>query len=179
MFLATNVPPPIPSTATSLSVESASTASPATTAALQHFDSIIRRALGRSTFGLGGDAATRSSWSTDDVIAFITMFIFFLGVFFVLLALKLVLGMLLLGFARSRYKGMKEREKEGVSAGGRRIGGWGVVEVNDDKKRWIYEDDPEGARTSREREKVMREKQDKGDDLGNVSRYTMVAKRIW
>lgn len=179
MFLATNVPLPIPSTATSLSVDSTSTTSPANTAALQHFDAIIRRALGRSSFGAGGDPATGSWWSADDVIAFVTMLIFFLGVFFVLLALKLVLGMLLLGFARSRYKGMKEREKEGAGTGGRRIGGWGVVEVDDDKKRWIYQDDPEGARASREREKAMRDKQDKGNDFSGVSRYTMAAKRIW
>ncbi|RAL62676.1 hypothetical protein DID88_004519 [Monilinia fructigena] len=41
MFLATHLPPPLPSTATSLSVES----SPATTAALEHFDTIVRKAL--------------------------------------------------------------------------------------------------------------------------------------
>lgn len=178
MFLATNVPMPIPSPSTSLSVEAmTSTASPATTAALQHIDTIIRRALGRSSFGAGGnnDPSTSSSstssltssslsmwtswirirhWTVDDVIAFATMLIFFLGVYLILLAFKLVLGMLLLAFARSRYRGMKEREKEDMGTGGRRTGGWGVVEVDDDKRRWIYQDDPDGARASRERERA-------------------------
>lgn len=180
MFLATNVPLPIPSTATSLSVESTTTTSPATMAALQHFDTIVRQALGRSSFGAGGDPAMGSRWSADDAIAFVAMLIFFLGVFLVLLAFKLVLGMLLLGFARRRYKDMKEREKEDVGTGGKRVGGWGVVEVDDDKKRWIYQDDPDGARASREREKAATQKPDgRGEDYGGVSRYTMVAKRIW
>ncbi|KAI9805940.1 MAG: hypothetical protein M1825_000554 [Sarcosagium campestre] len=185
MFIATNIPLPIASTATSLSVDSATT-SPATTAALQHFDTIIRRALGRSSYGGGGtttaglNPGALSWWSADDAIACVTMLIFFGGVFLILLAFKLVLGMVLLGIARSRYKGMKERERLDVGAGGRRIGGWGVVEVDDDKKRIIYQDDPEGARASREREKNMRERLERTDaDFASVSRYNMVAKRIW
>ncbi|KAI9796354.1 MAG: hypothetical protein M1833_006359 [Piccolia ochrophora] len=182
MFLATNMPLPIPSTATSLSVDSATT-SPATTAALQHFDAIVRRALGRSSFGAGGSSPSSDAttwWTTDDVIAFITMLLFFSGVFLILLACKLVLGMVLLGFARGRYKGMKERERQDVGTGGRRIGGWGVVEVDDDKKRWIYQDDPEGAKAAREREKAMRERQERWDaGLSGVRRYSMAAKRIW
>ena len=125
----------------------------------------------------------------DDAIAFATMVVFFLGVFLVLLALKLVLGMSLLAFARRRYRGMKEREREDVGAGGRRIGGWGIVEVDDDKRRWIYLDDPEGAKASREREKkAMMTNRDSqngqgsgnvGDSFSGISRYSMVAKRIW
>ena len=117
------------------------------------------------------------------------MVVFFLGVFLVLLALKLALGMFLLAFARRRYRGMKEREKEDVSTGGRRIGGLGVVEVDDDKRRWIYLDDPEGAKASREREKktmMTNRDQQNGQGGGNmvdsfsgISRYSMVAKRIW
>lgn len=78
---------------------------------------------------------------------------------------------------------MKEREKESVHAEGRRVGGWGVVEVDEDKRRWIYMDDPEGARKSRERERMAREKDDgRAADNGafdRVERYSMVAKRIW
>ncbi|EKG12821.1 Membrane proteinTapt1/CMV receptor [Macrophomina phaseolina MS6] len=187
MFLATHMPMPIPSTATSLSVESGSQAtssSPATTAALQHIDHIFRRALGRSSFGAGAQPTSGwHLWSLDDVIAFTTMIVVFLVAYFVLLAFKLVLGMCLLGFARSRYKGMKEREKMVTTTDGKRVGGWGVVEVEDDKKRWIYADDAEGLRALRDRESKAREKEKgEGKDAGKLegtSRYSMVAKRIW
>ncbi|KKY14212.1 putative eukaryotic membrane protein family [Diplodia seriata] len=194
MFLATHMPLPIASPATSLSVDSGgqatSSSSPATTAALAHIDHIFRRALGRSSFGAGGNTASVPSsyswqlWSLDDVIAFTTMIVVFLVAYFVLLACKLVLGMVLLGFARARYKGMKEREKMVTTTDGRRVGGWGVVEVEDDKKRWIYADDPDGLRALRDREAKAREKEGKearGADgkLEGTSRYSMVAKRIW
>ena len=181
MFLATHMPLPLPSTATSLSVDSAA-ASPATTAALQHIDQIFRRALGRSTFGAGDPTLApehSNIWSTDDIIAFITMLVFFLILFLALLAFKLVLGMCLLSFARRRYKGMKERENTSTHADGRRVGGWGVVEVDEDKRRWIYKDDPDGARKLREREREAREKKGGDESFGSVSRYSMVAKRIW
>lgn len=185
MFLATRMPLPLPSTATSLSVDSATT-SPATTAALQHIDQIFRRALGRSAFGAGGPTLSLEGskiWSTDDFIAFVTMLVFFLVLFLALLAFKLVLGMCLLSFARRRYEGMKQRESSSVHADGRRIGGWGMVEVDEDKRRWIYNDDPEGAKKLRERERDVREKEKqrggRGDSFGSVSRYNMVAKRIW
>ncbi|KAM3074348.1 hypothetical protein ACMFMG_002843 [Clarireedia jacksonii] len=179
MFLATHLPPPIPSTATSLSVES----SPATTAALEHFDTIIRKALGRSTFGLPNPNST-TPWflpSADDVIASITMIVFFLGAFFVLLACKLVLGMVLLKFARDRYSTMKKREHRSYDTGGKRVGGWGMVEVDDDKKRWIYDDDPETLKKLREKERAARDKEKVGavQDFSKISRYEMAAKRIW
>ncbi|KAF2091427.1 DUF747-domain-containing protein [Saccharata proteae CBS 121410] len=184
MFLATHMPLPIPSTATSLAVdESSATSSPATTAALAHIDHIFRRALGRSSFGAGvaEPAFGFNWWSMDDFIAFGTMLIVFLVAYFVLLAFKLVLGMCLLSFARRRYKGMKEREREVHMTEGKRVGGWGVVEVEDDKKRWIYADDPDGLRALREREVKAKEKEEKGTGvgLGGVKRYDMVAKRIW
>lgn len=185
MFLATHMPLPLPSTATSLSTESTTTTSPATTAALAHIDHIFRRALGRSTFGAGAGGPDTSSfnwWSMDDLIAFATMLGVFLVGYLFLLALKLVLGMCLLGFARSRYKGMKERERVVADTGGKRVGGWGIVEVEEDKRRWIYADDPEGLRALREREAKAKEKEAKGVGevgLGGVSRYAMVAKRIW
>jgi hypothetical protein len=182
MFLATQMPMPIPSFATSVSVDSeAASTSPATMAALQHIDYVFRRALGRSSFGAGGEPSSSFSWwSIDDVIAFVTMLIFFLALYLVLLAFKLVLGMTLLSFARSRYKGMKERERQVVDTHGKRIGGWGVVEVNEDKRRWIYEDDPDGIRELREREDRGRKVKEKGEiKLDGVQRYSMVAKRIW
>ena len=185
MFLATHMPSPLPSSATSLSVESA-TASPATTAALQHIDQLFRRAVGRSTFEMGGAASQSMSeliWPTDDIIAFVTMLIFFLVLFLALLALKLVLGMCLLSFARHRYKGMKQREKTPIHAEGRRVGGWGVVEVDEDKRRWIYADDPEGAKKLREREIATKEKEARlereGEAFDKVARYEMINKRIW
>lgn len=185
MFLATHLPTPIPSAATALSVESAAAASSPTAAALEHFDTIIRKALGRSTFGTNADG-TVSNWykfGTDDAIAFITMLIFFLAVYLVLLACKLVLGMVLLSYARKRYRTMKERENLVVDTKGKRLGGWGTVEVDDEKRKWIYEDDPEGAKALKERERKAenkaREASEKGVDFGKVTRYEMAAKRIW
>ncbi|MCJ1469721.1 hypothetical protein MMC07_008362 [Pseudocyphellaria aurata] len=182
MVLATHMPLPIPSSATSLSVESATASNPAATAALQHIDYVVRRALGRSTFGAGAlQPSSGSRWTTDDAIAFGTMILFFSVLFLVLLAFKLLLGMCLLSFARNRYKGMKEREHVSVHADGKRVGGWGVVEVSEDKRRWIYKDDPEGARRQRDREEAARRGDGTGDGeaFGAVSRYSMVAKRIW
>jgi hypothetical protein len=184
MFLATNLPTPIPSAATALSAESAATSSP-TAAALEHFDNIIRKALGRSTFGTTVDGAP-TNWyqiGTDDIIAFITMLVFFLGVFLVLLACKLVLGMVLLNYAGKRYRSMKKREHLVIDTKGKRLGGWGTVEVDDEKRKWIYEDDPDGAKALKDRgrkaEAKAREAAEKGVDFGKVARYDMVAKRIW
>lgn len=188
-FLATHVPLPLPSPATGLAVGTQSAAtSPATTAALQHIDQMFRRALGRSAFGAGGAATTGFwwswSWSSDDAIALATMLLFFLVLYLVLLALKLVLGMCLLGFARRRYAGMKERERAVYETGGRRVGGWGTVEVDEEKRRWIYEGDEEGLAKLRERDARGREEREgkregKGDRLDGVGRYMMAAKRIW
>ncbi|KAL8776464.1 MAG: hypothetical protein Q9213_008260, partial [Squamulea squamosa] len=100
MALATWLPPPIPSTATSLSVESA-TSDPTTTAALHHIDHLVR-SLGRSTFGLASGPPIsilhpttwlHTSWSMDDVIALSTMIAIFILLFLTLLTLKIFLGM--------------------------------------------------------------------------------------
>ncbi|KAI6711759.1 hypothetical protein JHW43_005711 [Diplocarpon mali] len=179
MFLATYLPSPIASTATSLAVESATT-STATTAALEHFDNIIRRALGRSTFNIPNPIAA-STWylpSADDAISTLTMLIFFLGAFFVLLACKLVLGMLLLRFARNRYRTMKKREHQSYGAEGKRLGILGMTEVDDDKRRWIYNDDQEALSKMKEKERIGRERAEKSQDFGKISRYEMI-KRIW
>ncbi|KAK5136806.1 hypothetical protein LTR08_002102 [Meristemomyces frigidus] len=182
MFLATHMPMPILSAATAVSLDNeAAATSPAIVAALQHIDQVFRRAIGRSSFGTGAYLGSSFSWwSIDDVIALATMVIFFLALYLVLLACKLLLGMLLLSYARSRYRRMKERERASSSmADGRRVGGWGVVEVNEDKRRWIYEDDPDALRELREKEDRGRKGRDKGDKLDGVSRYSMAAKRIW
>lgn len=183
MFVATNMPLPIASTATALAVESASAeTSPATTAALAHIDHIFRRALGRSSFGGAGAGATStfSWWSLDDVIAFATMLVFFLVLYLFLLAFKLVLGMCLLNYARSRYRGMREREKQSYDAGAKRIGGLGAVEIDDEKRRWIYEDDEEGLNKIRARDAKAKERSGKDElKLDGIERYMMAAKRIW
>jgi len=184
MFIATHLPSPIPSTATSLSVESVASSSP-TAASLRHFDDLILRALGRSAFGVGMSSTTSSAWwfipGVDDVIAMLTMLIFFLGAFLVLLACKLVLGMCLLSFARNRYQSIKEREKLSLDTQGKRIGGWGTVEMDDEKRKMIYENDIEGAKALKERERKAKEKAEKTNavDFGTVTRYEMSAKRIW
>jgi hypothetical protein len=186
MLIATHMPLPMPSTATAIALESASgETSPSTTAALAHIDQIFRRALGRSSFGAGPDAVTGASswrfWTIDDAIALGTMLVFFLVIYLILLALKLLLGMLLLSFSRTRYRKMKmqEHKKQSFDTQGRRVGGWGAVEVDEDKRRWIYEDDPEGLRNLREREAKGKEKAKGEVRLDGVDRYTMAAKRIW
>ena len=122
--------------------------------------------------------------------------------FIVLLILKLLLGMVLLAFARSRYKKMKSLESEPRKSshssshahpngdsipprkenfnveGSRRSGGWGMVEVGDDKRRWIYADDPEGLHRVKEKEERDKNK-DKDLKIDHVQRYEMVAKKIW
>jgi hypothetical protein len=58
-----------------------------------------------------------------------------------------------------------------------------VVDVDDDKRRQIYDDDPETLKRLRERDEKAKKKEDqereRGTSFGHVSRYTMVAKRIW
>ena len=124
-------------------------------------------------------ASDDNRWTPDDVIALLTMVVFFLIVFFVLLALKLVLGMFLLSLAQRRYQGMKENEIISTDAEGRRFGGWGVVEVDDEKRNWIYNDDTAGAKRMKEREMSTGNAKGKDDLFAGVVRYNMVAKRIW
>ena len=122
--------------------------------------------------------------------------------FIVLLILKLLLGMGLLAFARSRYKKMMKateaeqrkphrsqqdashdavpepRKDEFIVEGSRRQGAWGMVEMTDEKRRWIYGDDPEGFRRVKEKEDKDKNK-DKDLKIDHVQRYEMVAKKIW
>lgn len=180
MFVATHFPPPLASTATSISIESEATASPATTAAMEHLDILIRKALGRSAYGAG--ASVERSWQlfdSDDIISFIAMAAFFLGAFLALISCKLVLGMLLLRYSRRRYESMNMRENMGLDTKGRRLGGLGMVELGEEKRNIIYEDDPDGATQLKEREKKWAEQAKHQTDFDKVTRYEMVAKRIW
>lgn len=106
-----------------------------------------------------------------------------------LLALKLVLGMLLLRFSRDRYVALKkaehlsakrEAEKESYDTQGKRLGGWGMTEMDEDKRRWIYDDDKEKLAKMKEKERAWKEKNEsgKGMDFDKISRYELV-KRIW
>lgn len=205
MFLATRLPAPMPpSTQTSLSVESilptATASSQAVVAALDRLDSVIRSALGRAVYGFpdsSADGATTAGvgiltfwrrWNSDDAIAAVTFLLVFLLVFLALLVVKLVLGMALLRYARDRYAGMKAKEhavttgkaeREVFDAKGTRVGGYGHVEVGEERRRWVYGDDVEGLRKARERERKAAEGRGEEKDLGGVMRYEMVAKRIW
>ena len=53
------------------------------------------------------------------------------------------------------------------------------MEVDEDKRRWIYKDDPDAARKLRERERDVRERKGEEESFGGVTRYSMAAKRIW
>lgn len=212
MFLATNIAAPVLSTATSLAVD-ATPELPTSSPLLAQLDMIFRRALGHSSFGGGSSSSSPSStpswsgswsWTLDDAIALATMLLFFLALYLVLLALKLALGMVLLRFARGRYKDMKAREagkaskeseasreiekgnervSERVSEPGTmRLGGWGVTEVGEERRRVIYDEAPAELGRLREREAKARarEKERVGmARLEDVERYEMVAKRIW
>ncbi len=192
MFLATYLPMPLPpSTQTSLAEESARPSSPAMMAALNRFDALIRDALGRSTYGAPLHTRPWYAWTSDDLVAALTMVVVFFIAFLVLLILKLLLGMALLKYARGRYAAMKHKEqlvargaceRDSYDAKGRRVGGHGDVELSDDKQRWIHADKTEGlhggkgpgGRRPGEDKKTAPE-----PDYNGVFRYDMVNKRIW
>ena len=122
--------------------------------------------------------------TNSSLVSHMTTILLFLLFFLVLLACKLVLSMLLLALARNRYRSMKMRERTSIYHvdGGRRVGGWGVVEVDDDQRRWIYEDDAAGYKGVKEREEKDKNRKEKGNGVEafeKVKRYEMVAKRIW
>jgi Eukaryotic membrane protein family len=183
MFLATHLPLHLASSATSLSVESeaaTATSSPGAAAALAHVDNMFRRALGRAAY----QDAPRGAWynimsyTIDDFLAGALLVLVALIGFLALLAAKLVLGMVMLRWARKRCEGSREREKMNVAVGTRRLGINGMVEMDDEKRKLIYEDDEAGLAKARARENAMKNKE-KGKDLNSVTRYAMVAKRIW
>ena len=194
MFLSTRLSPPIP-TATQTSLEGVTTSSPAIKDALERLDKLIRNALGRSMYGadLLDPGLPKRAWyslpTSDDLIAAFTMLVVFFIVFLVLLIAKLLLGMALLRYARDRYAKMMqreeevargEREKDSHDVKGRRFGGWGVVEVGEDRRKVVYEDDAAGLKRLRDKELKNAEKAEKGEDrLGGTVRYEMSCKRIW
>lgn len=194
MLLSTHLPMPMPmpipqSTQTSLSEESATPSSPAMIAALNRFDSLIRDSLGRATYGYPYGSPLNSrpwySWTSDDFIAAITMVVVFFIAFLVLLILKLLLGMILLKYSRNRYAKMKRAEHQGRAPesfdtpGGRRVGGFGQVEVGEERQRWIHADRNEGLKGGKGPGKRVEKTEKKKDDFEKVMRYEMVAKRIW
>ena len=202
MFLAIHLPPPAPNPSTSLVASPEPSPSPSTLA------TILRLTLGHSAFGSASASpdtpgvlslAYWTSFTSDDVISLATMVAVFIVFFCLLLVLKLLLGMTLLEYARHRYKGMKEREAIDLNAKGKRLGGWGVVEMSDEKRRWIYrgEEDEWKARgkdaakatnnsvqgehykAEGSTEAHIRTQSKTKDDWSHVRRYDMVAKRIW
>lgn len=182
MFLATNVSAPnpgLPVTITDLSVDAAS----ATTSILTQLRCICERAF--SAIPISHNAVTDwiSTWTVDDMVALVTKMLFFLVLYLLLLAFKLALGMVLLSYARARYQSIRLREHERTTEPGtKRVSGWGVVELGDDRRKRIYEGDPEGLRAIKERDHKTQERENKsgvGKALDSVDRYSMVAKRIW
>jgi hypothetical protein len=149
---------------------------------------LIRDALGRAVYG--DPFSTNNTrqpwwhWNGDDVIAAITMIVVFFLIFLVLLMVKLLLGMALLRYSRDRYAKMRRKEqlvaagkteRESYDAPGKRVGGFGHVEVGEERRRWIHADETEGLKGGRDRKA---EKAPEGEYKG-VFRYEMVAKRIW
>ncbi|KAK0380040.1 eukaryotic membrane protein family [Colletotrichum limetticola] len=192
MFLSTRIATPIAeSTQTSLSVESATPSSPAMVAALDRLDTLLRDALGRAVYGYPyGEPSVQSrawwTWTSDDVIAAVTMIVVFFIAFLVLLIVKLLLGMVLLRYSRNRYARMKHKEhmvatgqeeREVYDATGKRVGGYGQIEVTEDRRRWIHADDKEGLKGGKGR--VQKPERPQQGDYNGVQRYEMVAKRIW
>jgi Eukaryotic membrane protein family len=201
MFLATQVP--LPSFASPITTAAVTTSLTETLAsstntsnifssmvsdAFQHIDFILGRLLS-PPFPVPSIFARIFSLMSISVsipypplptISQIMLFVFLLISFLVFLSLKLVLGICLLGFARRRYKTMKSRERMNYLTGARRVGGFGTIEVNEDQKKWLYADDPEGARQARERDLRGKATEERGGiGLENVRRYSMAAKRIW
>ena len=187
MFIATQTQAmqyPLSSHEITLSTQSTvESPSAATMAAFAHIDRVIKQTLGWSTFGVGsGKSLLRlQMWSSDDMIMLGTTLTFFLIAYLVLLALKILLGICILTFARQRYRRMSRKGgNESYNTGGKKNGGWGSVDVNEEKRTWIYADDPDGANAIREREARATEKDSRGaPSLDDVSRFSMVSKRIW
>lgn len=188
MFLATHTSIPLPST-TSLDDPFASPeTTPAIKAAIQHIDNLLKRAIfGAESYEIG--SVVKLPWvevitfrlpSFDTILTYLTTILFFTIFFLLLLIFKILLGMALLSYSRTCYETMGKREKESSHAEGKRFGGWGVVELGDERRNWIYEDDPDGLRKMQAREKDTREREGRGGKgLGHIERYAMVAKRIW
>lgn len=173
MFLATHVPSPLPSaSATTISLsENLSTSE--TSAALASIDTILRRALSCS------DASASTLF--DDFVAAATMAFFLLACFLIFLAVKLLLGIMLLGIARSRYKGLKERERMWTHTGAHRSSTFGTTTITEENRAIIYGGNPEEEMRVSEMVRKGREREMRVEmeTLEGVTRYKMCAKRIW
>ncbi|KAF3908343.1 hypothetical protein AA313_de0208499 [Arthrobotrys entomopaga] len=160
MFISTHFPSPsFPVDTTTYDPTSSS--SPATTAALHEFDSVLRRAFSGAAGGGGVDIL-------NTITEYLTIATIFLGIWLVFLVFKFILGMSLLAVARRRYRRMKEREKAGYAVPGGNSGG--IAEMNDEKRRIINTGEKEGGGGGGGR---------KVTPLSEVERFDMVAKRIW
>jgi uncharacterized low-complexity protein len=120
------------------------------------------------------------------------MVVFFFITFLALLMLKLLLGMVLLQYARNRYAKMKQKEhaiaagkieRESYDTEGTRTGSHGQVEVGADRQRWIHADTTEGLRGGKGPggKRIWGDEKNKSmdGDCSGVTRFEMVAKRIW
>jgi hypothetical protein len=134
------------------------------------FDTIFLRAI-------SGSASTL----LDDFVAAATMCFFLLACFLVFLAVKLLLGVVLLSVAGNRYKSLKERERMWIHTGARRSSAFGTVTIEDETRGIIYGGNPEEERKVAEGIRIGREREMKTemDGLETVTRYKMCAKRIW
>jgi hypothetical protein len=156
----------------------ATAATPGAGAALAHVDAMLRRALAGGRGPAGSGLAAAGDWLAAALIVVVVCLVGFLA----LLGAKLALGLVLLRWARGRQAGMREREDRRTDVGSRRLGINGMVEVDDEKRRWIYEGDEAGLARLRDKERERergKERGGRGGDLAGVTRYAMVAKRIW
>ncbi|MCJ1387572.1 hypothetical protein MMC18_000415 [Xylographa bjoerkii] len=177
MFLTATVSStPDPTTSLSAMSSAYNPSQPTTASIPLQIDHFVRRVC---AFAHISYSPTFQSIDTDALLSTLTTLTFFLLLYLVLLTIKLLLGMCLLSFSRARYRGMKEREGVSSTAEGKRLGGWGVVEVDEEKRRLIYEDDGEGLRRREKGVGGAKEGKEKEKGFGGVRRYDMVAKRIW
>merc|ERR1712000_522890 len=113
------------------------------------------------------------------------MIVFFFIAFLVLLILKLLLGMVLLKYARNRYAQMRhaeglvaanKAERESYDAAGRRVGGYGHVEVGEERQKWIHADETEGLKGPGSKRVDIHDKKKPEAEYNGVYRYEMIAK---
>ncbi|RVD89580.1 uncharacterized protein DFL_000582 [Arthrobotrys flagrans] len=119
MFISTHFPSPLFPDMTRTFFPDDTTSSPATTAALHKFDSILKSAF-------SGRAGQNTVDILNTITEYLTIATIFIGIWMVFLVFKFILGMGLLAVARRRYKGMKEREKKGYAVLGEAVGGAGA-----------------------------------------------------
>jgi hypothetical protein len=152
-------------------------ATPGAGAALAHVDAMLRRAFVGGQAPAGSGFAAAGDWLAATLLVVVVCLVAFLA----LLGAKLALGLVLLRWARGRQPGTREREAARTDVGSRRLGINGMVEVDDEKRWWIYDGDEAGLARLREKERDRERDKERGrgGDLGAVTRYAMVAKRIW